>query len=456
MEYTNIMAEVMRNLKQFVMICLTLDGATNVQGKQIINMMVCGPMAFFLEHFSMGLRRESVENLYEKLINCKRHLLFTIRELAPGFVSHIVSSDARDDDADLQQVTTLNEHFVGAPMFTFYSNSPSVMIKLHRMCIQDTEFLFAFGCSSHALHNLCMDLVKEFSVVKLIVKQIVFLVKSVCKTHLIQQLFDKICKEKYGITLVLILFTKTHWGMVRDAAKRLNQVRTAMCQLPIEIMSNDLDVDLPNDLRDLILTITFWKGVTAVEVLFNAICSCLSYLEGDELTFSSIYACFLVVAHYFRTMPLDVRATLDLSSVDVDKMHTQVCHRLKTIFLPVHTLAFRTDLLFDDLRDNLAKLHRDAFLNLGDLTILQQCKNAIKRMAAADVLLNKTMQSEFGLYTIHVEDDDDDFVDVFSMPQHMWVLADDSVYSHLKKPLLAIHKMPIRVNTSERNHKSAN
>ncbi len=29
----NIMAEVMRNLKQFVMICLTLDGATNVQGK---------------------------------------------------------------------------------------------------------------------------------------------------------------------------------------------------------------------------------------------------------------------------------------------------------------------------------------------------------------------------------------------------------------------------------------
>jgi hypothetical protein len=30
LEYTNIMAEVMRNLKQFVMICLTLDDATNV------------------------------------------------------------------------------------------------------------------------------------------------------------------------------------------------------------------------------------------------------------------------------------------------------------------------------------------------------------------------------------------------------------------------------------------
>jgi hypothetical protein len=291
-------------------------------------MMACGLMAFFLEHFSMELHQESAENLYEKLINCKRHLLLTICELAPGFVSHVVSSDAGDDDADPQHVATLNEHFVVALMFTFCSDSPSVMIKLRRLCIQDIEFMFAFDCSSHALHNLCMDLVKEFPVVKLIVKQIVFLVKSVRKTHLIQQLFDKICKEKYGITLVLILFTKTCWGTVRDAAKRLNQVRTVMCQLLIEIMSNDLDVNLPNDLKDLILTATFWKGVAAVEVLFSAICSCLSYLEGDKSTFSSVYACFLAIAHHFRTLPLDVRATLDDS----------VYSHLKKPFLAIHKM----------------------------------------------------------------------------------------------------------------------
>ncbi|CAK9277498.1 unnamed protein product [Sphagnum jensenii] len=38
----------------------------------------------------------------------------------------------------------------------------------------------------------------------------------------------------------------------------------------------------------------------------------------------------------------------------------------------------------------------------------------------------------------------------------MWALADDSVYSHLKKPLLAIHKMPTGASAGERNHKSAN
>jgi uncharacterized membrane protein YwzB len=54
-----------------------------------------------------------------------------------------------------------------------------------------------------------MDLVKEFPGIKNIVKHMVFLVKTIWKTHLIQQLFDKVSKEKYGQTLVLILFTKT-------------------------------------------------------------------------------------------------------------------------------------------------------------------------------------------------------------------------------------------------------
>jgi hypothetical protein len=48
----------------------------------------------------------------------------------------------------------------------------------------------------------------------------------------------------------------------------------------------------------------------------------------------------------------------------------RIYHCLKTIFSSTHALAFRTGLLFDDLRDNLAKLHKDDFLNLGNLTIL--------------------------------------------------------------------------------------
>jgi hypothetical protein len=74
LEYKNIMFEVMRSLKQLVMICLTLDGATNIQGKQVINMMACGPMGFFFEHFTMELRRESVDNLYCTRVSARPRL----------------------------------------------------------------------------------------------------------------------------------------------------------------------------------------------------------------------------------------------------------------------------------------------------------------------------------------------------------------------------------------------
>jgi hypothetical protein len=148
---------------------------------------------------------ESADNLYCKLMNCKRRLLLTIRNLALGFQPTLdLTGDFDSDDNVL--VATCNKHFVNAPMFNFCSDSPSVMVKLRCLCIQNDEFVFAFGC---ALHNLCMDLVKEFPGIKNIVKHMVFLVKTIRKTHLIQQLFDKISKEKYGQTLVLILFTKT-------------------------------------------------------------------------------------------------------------------------------------------------------------------------------------------------------------------------------------------------------
>ncbi len=273
-------------------------------------------------------------------MDCKRRLLLTIRNLAPGFQPALdLTGDFDSDDNVL--VATRNKHFVNAPMFSFCSDLPSVMVKLHRLCIQDDEFVFAFGCALHALHNMCMDLVKEFSGIKNIVKHMVFLVKTIRKTHLIQQLFDKLSKEKYGQTLVLILFTKTRWGTICDAAKRLNRVRTTICQLPTEILSNEHNIDLAPKLRDVILDATFWKGLVALEVLFSTICACFTYLEGDESTLLSVYACFLAIAHHLQTLPPNVSIALQIVAADFDKMQSLVVNRLWTIYSPAHALSFR-------------------------------------------------------------------------------------------------------------------
>ncbi len=75
-------------------------------------------------------------------------------------------------------------------------------------------------------------------------------------------------------------------------------MRTAICQLPTEILSNELNIDLVPKLCDVILDAAFWKGLVALEVFFSTICACLTYFEGDESTLSSVYACFLAIAHH--------------------------------------------------------------------------------------------------------------------------------------------------------------
>jgi hypothetical protein len=85
-EYAATMNNVLLALGKHSLISFTLDGATNVQGKHVINMMACGPKLFFLEHFTMELGRESKANLLEKLLDCKRGLLGSVRQPAPGFV----------------------------------------------------------------------------------------------------------------------------------------------------------------------------------------------------------------------------------------------------------------------------------------------------------------------------------------------------------------------------------
>jgi hypothetical protein len=214
-EYAVTMNDVLFTLNKHSLIYFTLDSATNLQGKQVINMMACGPKPFFLEHFTMELHRESVANLLEKMLNCKLRLLGSIHQLAPSFV---LSRDVRMfDDIDVEmveqqeegQVCTKNEHFINPPMFCFYSDSPSVMVKLHKECLKTKEFAFAYSCAPHAIHNLCMDLIKNFLGVKHILKQIVFMVKTLKSSHLLLQLFDKLCLDKFKKTYVLILFTKT-------------------------------------------------------------------------------------------------------------------------------------------------------------------------------------------------------------------------------------------------------
>jgi hypothetical protein len=119
-----------------------------------------------------------------------------------------------------------------------------------------------------------MDLIKHFPGVTLVLKQILFMVKTLTASHLLIQLFDKLCLEKYKKTYMLILlFTKTRWGTVYYAAQRATAVKAACPSLPGEILNGDLDIDMFKKLKQLVTDPSYWKGVAAFEILFKTISS---------------------------------------------------------------------------------------------------------------------------------------------------------------------------------------
>ncbi len=92
----------------------------------------------------------------------------------------------------------------------------------------------------------------------------------------------------------------------------------ACTALPGEILNTELDIDICNELKALVTDPTYWKGVDAMETFFMTINSCLTYLEGDEATFSTMYACFVAIKYHIKTLNRAIMDTFNLGDDDIE------------------------------------------------------------------------------------------------------------------------------------------
>jgi hypothetical protein len=93
-----------------------------------------------------------------------------------------------------------------------------------------------------------------------------------------------------------------------------------------------LEKHMTAKLKTLVTDPTYWKGVAAFEVLFRTISSCLAYLEGDEVTFSAVYACFVAIKYHIKKLDATVKESLSLNDDNIDKIITLTDYRLSTIY----------------------------------------------------------------------------------------------------------------------------
>ncbi len=222
-----------------------------------------------------------------------------------------------------------------------------------------------------------------------------------------------------------------------------------------EILNADYDIDISDELKALVTDQSYWKGVSAMEALFKTICSCLTYLEGDEVTFSAVYACFVAIKFHIKTLNSAVKDALDLTVNDIEQIVTMIHHRFSTIYTEAHALAFATDPLFTPMRTRIAAKFSQEFLQLGKSSINQQSKAAISRLANGNDDLRRKLFSEFATFIVRPMDKDDDFSDITFKPSELWTLFDDHYYGAINDRLFALHKNPTGASGGERNHKAA-
>jgi hypothetical protein len=91
-----------------------------------------------------------------------------------------------------------------------------------------------------------------------------------------------------------------------------------------------------------------------METLFMTISFYLIYLEGDEATFSAVYACFVVIKYHIKTFNRTIMDAFNLGDDDIEQMMTLLHHRFSTIYLEAHGLAFAADPMFTNMHSKIA------------------------------------------------------------------------------------------------------
>ncbi len=147
--------------------------------------------------------------------------------------------------------------------------------------------------------------------------------------------------------------------------QRASTVKAACATLLGEILNAELDIDICDRLKALVIDLAYWKGVVTMETFFMTISSYLIYLEGDKATFSIVYACFMAIKYHIKTFNRVVMDAFNLGDNDIEQMMMLLHHRFSTIYSEAHGFAFATDPMFTDMRNKIATKFDENFLQVG-------------------------------------------------------------------------------------------
>jgi hypothetical protein len=391
----------------------------------------------------MKTQRENSANLLTKLRTTRHNL-----RAAMGYIDYRapIATTAAAEPPNLKKEE---------PMWTLCSDSPTVMTSLRSRALDTGFFTFAFGCAPHALHNLCMDWMKA-DLVKKVVSAHLYIVKEIKKVHLLSAMFDKLCEREFHKKYSLILFTRTRWGTVLAMLERMLEVKKVLTgmryakkhepafrEMPL---SENLSILLDND--------DMWLNTVRVVALLKPICAALTYLEGDQATFSSVWASFLYLAYQVFLLSENFESIMGVSKETLLK---RVLFRMKSIYSPAHVLAFVTDPFYFGMRGRLQEECGIEFVELGLGDLVENCRTALTMIARGNADYAQLLMTQFSDFLSQRIKGSILMDNVAMAPDKAWAnLSENKIFAALAKALIKIHRNPTGAVGGERNHKTNN
>jgi len=396
---------------------ISIDGATSKSSRDVTNVIVFSPHNIFLEYLQRDLQRETSEHLAERLTDVLARL-----SVALGQPHNIVG---------------------------FVSDSCNSMILLRKILVERNVVAYAYGCGAHALNNFSLDVLQLPQFSKLI-KEVLWVAKTVKNTHMLRNLFDVVCVEKLCMHVALVLYSSTRWSSCNYMILRMLKVKPVMRKM-LSILVSERDeyklddtYECPDELQRLISSVPFWKEQASVAEILTPICRCLGLLESDYTGMSVAHAAFV----YFL---VNIRSEQRLPQNERDLLEVALLRRWKRIYSPVHALAFVCDPLFNSMRRNVGNTHGEDILTLGQGNLMGQCRSALYALARGDQVKGDLLLQQFMLF-IYSPSHEMETLKYYQLGLIWAQFAGD--YDVLAMELQQIFKGPASAAAVERHHKT--
>lgn len=410
--YKDVMEKVVDEIKRTGGGTLSIDGATDNLAKSKSNVILHTPRPLFIEYLRSDLKKETTPNVVAKLTESIRSL---------------------DQTVGMKCVSN------------FVSDSCNGMRDVRKKLQEKNLVRWSYGCAAHALNNFTEDIAKLLF--RNLIKKCVFAVKSIKNTSMVRKLFDRLCCEKFNRTFSLPLYSKTRWSSINFMMRRLIQVRSVISYLPHALLHErskygiDPSYELPKALTDVLVDAEMWKELEAAHDIFNLICQCIGELESDNATMSTAYALFL-------TVRMHIHDHVKISEANKRKFDASLLRQWSRIYSPVHSLAFRCDPFYNDLRSHVDHKYPQGFVNLG-FNLTGECHKALK-LIQDDDKHGDDMLHEFMNMSVNPSPLLDTLRDW--APGMVWGQV-QSDYPTMSRALYNVFRAPASTAGVERNHK---